>query len=141
MGTQYCYIYVAMEGCSFCPACKRTFGLIMKFPFQLSINAFVGRILKLLQSFGLPIASSWIAYEVLVMQKMPNPIYATSVVFVIAFVIARGFAVIFEVTIDSLFVCAFRDKDEFGGVFASDRLKTALGMDKCEPKKADDLAK
>ena len=42
---------------------------------------------------------------------------------------ARSFASVYECVVDTLFVCAMRDKDEYGGAHMGDSLRDALGLD------------
>ena len=50
--------------------------------------------------------------------------------------IATSFALVFSCALDTLFVCAVRDKVEYKGAFMSDGLYSAFGFDKAE-RKAD----
>ena len=53
--TNYCYIYVALQGSSFCSACIKTFGLITSQPAQLALNTFVRVVLGLIQTAGITV--------------------------------------------------------------------------------------
>merc|ERR1712039_925872 len=61
--TNYCYIYVALQGSGFCIACKHTFQLMFAFPAQVAINAFVQNVLRLLQTVFIPLVCAWGCYE------------------------------------------------------------------------------
>ena len=89
------------QGCSFCLACKKTFGLITSFTVQLAVISFVQWALRLLQSLAIPCCCAWIAYEVLKSNDRPNPIYGTCVVLVAAFIFVRVFASVFECAADT----------------------------------------
>merc|ERR1711959_729042 len=53
--TNYCYIYVAMQGSGFCRSCVATFKLIMGNAPQLAINPLVSTLLTLLHLVGIPV--------------------------------------------------------------------------------------
>jgi len=55
-----------------------------------------------------------------------------AVVLVVALVIARAFATIFEVTISTIFVCCTRDKRDYGSKYMPPSLKDAYGFSKKE---------
>ena len=57
-------------------------------------------------------------------------------VLVIAFLMSRAFAAIWEQVIQSLTVCVLHDVDTFGGRFLRDDMRTAFG----DPEKAKDEA-
>merc|ERR1712167_402161 len=106
--TDYCYIYVAMQGSSFCAACFQTFSLIIGNPAQLAINTFVRTILSLIQKIGLPVAAGWLCNLYLV----------------------NIFSSVFACTLDTLFVCCCRDKADYKGKFMPDRLRLVFGFGK-----------
>ena len=128
--TNYCYIYVAMQGSGFCRSCFATFTLIFSHPAQLSINTFVRTILSWIQLLGLPIACGFLCNLVLVNSGKKEPIYPTVLVALMAFVIARVFSVVFSCTLDTIFVCCARDKSEYKGKYMPDRLREAFGFNK-----------
>jgi len=131
--TDYCFIYIAILGSSFCRACKDTFTLVWEFPAQLAINSFVQTILRLLQSIIIPLVAGWVIYEILTERNKPNPTYATALAVIIAFVIARIFAMVFECTNSAIFVCATTDIKKYEGAFLSDRLRKAFGLAAGQP--------
>jgi len=135
--TNYCYIYIAMQGSSFCRACFATFGLIISNPAQLSINTFVRTILNWVQLLALPVASAWLCNLVLVANNTAEPVWPTVLVALMAFIIARTFATVFACTLDTLFVCCVRDKAEYSGQYMPDRLKEHYGFNKRNKKEED----
>jgi len=138
--TNYAYIYVAMQGSSFCGACFATFGLIINNAAQLAINSFVRTILSWIQLLGLPFASAWLCNVYLVTNKgRSDTMYASILVAFMAYTIARNFAVVFSCVLDTLFVCCCRDKADFQGQFMPDGLRESFGFKKKgkKDKKAD----
>jgi len=128
--TAYCYIYVAMQGCSFCLACYKTFNLIIGNPAQLAINTFVRVILSWIQLLGLPIGCGFLANLVLGQQGKAETMWPTIVVALMAYVIAKTFSLVFSCVLDTLFVCCCRDKQEYKGKYMPDLLREAFGFNK-----------
>jgi len=58
-----------------------------------------------------------------------DPTWPALAALLLAFVVARSFASVYECVVDTLFVCAMRDKDEYGGAHMGDSLRDALGLD------------
>ena len=57
-----------------------------------------------------------------------EPVWPALAALLLAFVVARSFASVYECVVDTLFVCAMRDKDEYGGNHMSDALRDSLGL-------------
>jgi hypothetical protein len=108
------------------------FTLIMGNPAQLALNTIVRLILALLQLIAIPAVCAWACNVTLEGQKRPEPIYASAMVALMAFVITQAFALVMSCTLDTLFVCCVRDKKEYKGAFMSDRLYGAFGFDKSD---------
>ena len=70
----------------------------------MAINAFVQRLLHAIQSWGIPFASGWVAYEVLGILGVDTRMYAVALVFLMSLFFSRMFASVFEVT---ALPCAF----------------------------------
>ena len=108
--TNYCYIYVAMQGGGFCRSCFAVFTLIMGNPAQLALNTIVRLILSLLQLIAIPGVCAWACNATLERQRKPEPMYASAVVAIMAYIITSAFALVMSCTLDTLFVCCVRDK-------------------------------
>lgn len=125
----YAYIYVALNGDSFCSASKATYALFLNYPAQVAVNAFVQTLLRVLQCVALPIvcalACFYCAEEV---YGSRNPMLPSALTLALAFVISRVFSGVYETTIDTIFVCAMRDKDQFEGRHTPKDLTAALKM-------------
>ena len=78
---------------------------------------------------GVPVACAWACNYYLGTQGNPEPMYASAVVLLMAYVITAAFALVMSCTLDTLFVCTVRDKSEYKGAFMSDRLYAAYGFD------------
>ena len=57
------------------------------------------------------------------------PLWPALLSLLLALVIARTFATVYECTIDTIFVCAMRDKDEYGSTHMSESLREALCLE------------
>ena len=130
--TDYCYIYVAMQGGGFCRSCFAVFTLILSQPAQLALNTAVRLILSLLQLIAIPVTCSWACNYYLTQEQKAEPMYASVVVALMSFIIVQAFALVMSCTLDTLFVCCVRDKSEYKGAFMSDRLYGAFGFDKSD---------
>ena len=128
------YIYVAMQGSSFCYSCFLTFSLIVNNPAQLSINTFVRTILSWIQLLGLPIACGWVGNLVLVQNSRAETIWPTVVIGLAAYVIASTFTTVFACVLDTLFVCCCRDRADYKGEYMPNRLKEVFGFGKKKKK-------
>ena len=134
--TNYCYIYVAMQGSGFCSSCFATFSLIFGQPAQLALNTLVRNILSLIQLIGIPAVCGWACHQLLSTSEPPNPepVYPSGVVVFFALIITMAFSLVMSCALDTLFVCCIRDKVDYKGAFMSDALFKAFGFDKTERK-------
>lgn len=127
--TGYGFVYVALEGCGFCPACWKTFKFIASNLQQVVVNTVVSKLLTLLAMVAIPVACSAGAFayfeQVL---EVRNPMYPTFFVLVASAIVSNACTSVFECTITTIFVCCFRDKDYFNGDHMSDELAKAFGL-------------
>ena len=101
-------------------------------PAQLALNTIVRLILSLLQLIAIPGVCAWACNATLERQRKPEPMYASAVVAIMAYIITSAFALVMSCTLDTLFVCCVRDKNEYKGAFMSDRLYSSFGFDKSD---------
>ena len=139
--TGYAYIYVALQGSSFCGACFSTFSLLFANPAQMAINGLVRVILYYVQVLTVPLISAWIGNIALIGNNRPDPMYATVVIGILALIFSSLFATVFGCVLDTLFVCCCRDRADYSGKHMPDRLKEAYGFDKNAGKGDDDAEK
>ena len=83
-----------------------------------------------IQILAVPMGCAWLGNIVLVASGKKEPMVATVCIAFMALVIAYVFATVFACVLDSLFVCACRDKADYAGKYMPDGLKTAFGFDK-----------
>jgi len=134
--TFYGFIFVAIEGSSFCGACMSTFGFIMKYPAQMTVNRLVAQILSFVISLSIPAAAASIAFMwVDSLTESEGPLSVAGTVFLMAFTIASAVTDVFRCCIDTVFVCAFKDmEDNTPPKFMSQSLQTGFGLDDIEKK-------
>ena len=127
--TGYGFVYVALEGCGFCPACWKTFKFVASNLQQVVINTIVSKLLTLLAMVAIPVACSAGAFayfeQVL---EVRNPMYPTFFVLISSAIVSNACTSVFECTITTIFVCCFRDKEFFKGEHMSDELAKAFGL-------------
>ena len=91
----YGYVYVAIEGCSFCWACKQTFQLVLGNPGQVSVNQIVKLLLSFLMTWSNPVLCATLCFYTLDSNAAYGasgyePIYPSVFVFLCAYVIASN---------------------------------------------------
>lgn len=129
----YGFIYVAVQGDGFCRACKATFKLLGAHTGQVIINGILQRLLLLLIGLTTPIGCTVGAFLYLEAQpfyvSVHSPIYSGLVIFLLAFLITSATCQVFAVSIDTVFVCAFKDMDENKPPkYLSEGLRAGLGL-------------
>jgi len=126
--TSLSYIYVAINGDSFCKACRSTFGLLLKYPGQTAICKAVEKVLVMISCTVIPLCATLIFYADATAKGYKNAIYGCMLVFAMGLIISRAFGVVFETTCSTLFLSAFQDKDEYQGKFMTPELKDCLNI-------------
>merc|ERR1719424_1858235 len=133
----YGYVYVAIEGCSFCWACKQTFQLVLSNPGQVSVNQIVKLLLSFLMTWSNPVLCATLCFYTLDSNAAYGasgyePIYPSVFVFLCAYVIASNVSTVYSCSIDTIFLCAFKDIKENGDSpkYLSNDLRRAFGFDK-----------
>jgi len=127
------YVFVAMEGVGFCRGCAETFKLIATYPAQATVNGTVVSLIGLIISYSTPTLCAVLAFG-----RLDNtsawPVYPVGAVWLVAFVVARAFTTAFTCTVDSIFVCAFKDMQDSKprGRHLSDGLREAFGIESAE---------
>ena len=133
-------MYIAIEGYSFCAACRKTFGFLLtpKNAAQTAVNKTVEKLIVLIIAFSTPTVLSLCAYYCLEAECMGefdsemNSLYPTLVIWIAGFFLADSIAGVFECTIDTIFLCSFKDAEEFDGKYMSDDMREAFGLDVAE---------
>jgi len=130
------FIYIALEGMDFCKACRTTFGFLLtpKNAAQTAVNKTVEKLIVLIIAWTTPTLLALVCYGVLeenseYIANGNNPIYPALLVWIGSFFIADAIATVFECTIDTIFLCSFKDASEYGGKFMSADMRSAFGMD------------
>jgi len=133
----YGFVFVAMEGDSFCVACKNTFVFILKYPAQTFVNKIVQKLLSLLIGLSTPVGCAMACFFYLDSQAEYTaeyePLYASLAVLLIAFIVMDCELIVFNVAIDTIYLCAFKDMDENDPpAFMSNDLRAGFGLDKAK---------
>jgi Pyruvate/2-oxoacid:ferredoxin oxidoreductase delta subunit len=128
--TNYCFIYVAMQGSGFCKSCYLTFTLITKNMVQLAINTFVRTILSWIQLLGMPVVCAALCNWTLTGAGKTDSVYPSITVAIMAFIIASIFSTVFSCVLDTLFVCCARDRADYKGDHMPDELRQVFGFAK-----------
>jgi len=139
------YVFVAVHGTAFCRSCYDAFRLQMKYPCQTIVNISVKMILRLLLRITIPVGCTFFAFTYLGAVAPTHPPLLPAIVCLLSsFVIASAFSSVFDVSIDTLYLCSYEDmenskkktKDGKPYVpFMSDSLKAAFGIE-CAEKEA-----
>jgi len=132
----YGLVFVSCQGSSFCMGCYKTFFFFLKHPGQVSINATVTFLLRIIAMLSTPLFCGVIFFYILdaTLEPRLNAMYPAFIIFVTSAVVITSCMTVFDCTITTIFVACFQDKQDFGGKFMSDNLAAAFGM----KKKADD---
>lgn len=184
------FVYIAMEGGSFCSACKKTFAFLLtpKNAAQTAVNKTVEKLLVVIIAWSTPTVLALCCYGCLENSCMGdydddnNPLYPAILTWVAAFFLSDSIvmprahvsnlstsrsepaqpsppppstpplpstcslpphmddmdidmprqALVFECTIDTIFLCSFKDAAEYGGKYMSADMRDAFGLDVAE---------
>lgn len=66
-----------------------------------------------------------------------SPLWPAVGIFLVAFLVARGFASVCECAVDAVFVSCLRDEAEYGAAYMSDELRAALELAPAEGRAAE----
>ena len=130
--TFYGFIFVAIEGSSFCAACLSTFSFICKYPAQLAVNRLVGNLLRFAITLSIPLGSAALAFFWIGSHTpaRPDPWVPVLLVAAIAFFIASAITGVFRCCIDTIFVCSFKDMEEHNPPkFMPSSMRSSFGLD------------
>jgi len=130
--TYYGYIFVALDGSSFCKGCLDTFSLISNFPAQVTVNKAVSAILSLIITLSTFVGCGFLTFVVLERSSAQWPIYPALLVCLTSYVIACAVGSALKCSIDSIFLCAFKDMTPGPPKYMSDNLRAAFGIDSAE---------
>lgn len=133
------FVYIALNGTSFCASCKDTFKFLLtpKNAMQTAVNKVVEKLIILMIAWTTPTLMSLFCYAWLSNNDEymadNNPLYPCILVWVGSFALASAIATVFECTIDTIFLCSFRDAAMFDGKYMSKEMKDAFGIDAPPP--------
>ena len=139
------FVYIALNGTSFCASCKETFKFLLtpKNAMQTAVNKVVEKLIILIIAWTTPTFTSLICYAWLSGNDEytadNNPLYPCIIVWVGSFALAGAIATVFECTIDTIFLCSFRDAAMFNGKYMSVEMKEGFGISSINEKEMEKM--
>jgi hypothetical protein len=133
----YGYVYVALEGGSFCRGCKSTFHLVAKYPAQVAVNKTVQKLLSLLMGWSIPALCAISCFYRLdtdaAYTARYSAMHAAVAVGITAWVIADGLTTTFSCCVDTIYISAFVDMEANDPPkYLSNDLRAGFGLDEAE---------
>lgn len=129
----YGFIFVALEGSSFCKACVDTFAFVAKYPTQTIVNKMVQGLLKMLIGWTTPIGCALLSFyylDSLESYQDFNAFWAALVVFILSYIVADGICMVYDCAIDTIYLSSFKDMEENKPPkFMSNDLREGFGID------------
>jgi len=137
------FVWTAIWGDSFIPAACSSFSLIwnnLARTAALSVVStyliFLGKVMVALLSMGICGLIASRVYK----DKISSPVMPMVVMFILSYAVAGMFMVIFETTVDTIFLCFLVDESKGGPRFAGPELTAVVNKHSAESKKyAEDL--
>ena len=107
------FIFVAVQGDSFCKACFHTFGFIFDYPTQVVVNAIVCKLLTIIIQLSIPAICAFLAFTWLdQLPTVTNATYPAAFIALCGLVVAGAVSGVFDCVINTVFICAFKDVEE-----------------------------
>jgi len=129
--TYFGFVFVAIEGTSFCSACWKTMGLWVRYPAQITVNKMVAHLLSVIISLSIPTFCGFITWVWCDADNRQQPFWPAIVTWVVSFFIASSVTDVFRCAIDTLFICAFKDLEDNGTPnYMSEALQEGFGIDR-----------
>jgi len=129
--TYFGFVFVAIEGTSFCSACWKTMGLWVRYPAQIAVNKMVAHLLSVVISLSIPTFCGLITWVWCDADNRQQPFWPAIVTWVVSFFIASSVTDVFRCAIDTLFICAFKDLEDNGTPnYMSEALQEGFGIDR-----------
>eukprot|EP00931_Biecheleriopsis_adriatica_P049781 TRINITY_DN28803_c0_g1_i1.p1 TRINITY_DN28803_c0_g1~~TRINITY_DN28803_c0_g1_i1.p1 ORF type:complete len:773 (-),score=139.45 TRINITY_DN28803_c0_g1_i1:57-2339(-) len=122
--TEYAYVYVAVTGKPFCPAAHRSFVFFAKYPVQTTLDKMASSALGALLCVTVPMGLVVVSFVLVPKSWGPCAVFIGA----LAYVITRLAAGVYDICLTTLFVCAMRDCENFGGAYMSKGLRSACGF-------------
>ena len=118
------YIMCAIDGTNFCTAARDAFNLLLRYALSLTAVQFVSNFLIILGKLAVTATTAGIAWLWL-REKNHLEFFAIPLVIIaiLAWAIATAFFSVFEMAIDTIFLCFCDDIERYNAAFASDDLQ------------------
>mmetsp|Transcript_26344 Transcript_26344/g.77270 ORF Transcript_26344/g.77270 Transcript_26344/m.77270 type:complete len:825 (-) Transcript_26344:314-2788(-) len=139
--TSYAYTFVILENRGFCSACYMSYTLLGEYATQIAINKMVCFVLYWIQSIVTPIVCFLCAYKQMTMndEKIQTgtanaynyygPLVPATAIFILALMLARSFAAVYEQTVTALTVCVLHDIREYDPPFIAREMYEAFELE------------
>jgi len=105
------YIYTAFKGSNFCSSCKKVFGLLLSNLVRVGVINCVGSFILFIGKFLVVIVTGMLGYF---MMNNDDDIYYWAIPVLIAaifaFAVAHTFFSVYEIGIDTIFICFAEDE-------------------------------
>jgi len=125
----FAFVYTAAFGQNFCSACKSTFYLFLKNTATVVLLGTVEIVLSMIACIAIPMLCAIICYCWIELNGGSNAAFPCGLAMLCAYFVCKSMAASFECGMQTLGVCALKDKEEYGGKFMSAGLASALGVD------------
>eukprot|EP01083_Nonionella_stella_P023795 65801_1 len=137
------FVFTAVYGDAFCAAAGNAFKLVWRNLARVAAIDMVGDILIFLGKIIIAVVTTglvglWVVQFGSIGADLSSPIFPLVVVFILSYIIASIFMVVFETSIDTIFLCFLIDEECFKGtqqMFASESLLSVV--DKYHAQSAD----
>lgn len=139
--TSYAYTFVILENRGFCSACYMSYTLLGEYATQIAINKMVCFVLYWIQSIVTPIVCFLCAYKQMTMNDEHiqdgtanayhyyGPLVPATAIFILALMLARSFAAVYEQTVTALTVCVLHDIREYDPPFIAREMYEAFELE------------
>jgi len=139
--TSYAYTFVILENRGFCSACYMSYTLLGEYATQIAINKMVCFVLYWIQSIVTPIVCFLCAYKQMTMNDVDiqtgkanaynyyGPLVPATAIFILALMLARSFAAVYEQTVTALTVCVLHDIREYDPPFIAREMYEAFELE------------
>jgi len=131
--SHYSYVFVAIDGTTFCRGCRDTFKLVGNYPAQTAVNQAVKKLLKVIINWSTPAICAAVCFFYLEgddeWSEEHAALYPALTVFVGALAVSDGITTVLECCIDTIYLCAFKDMEANDPPkFMSDSLRSGFGL-------------
>lgn len=122
--TEYAYVYTAVTGRPFCSAAMSSFKLFAEYPVQVALDKMACWVMRVITCTVVPGFMVILAYLLIPHGFLP----CATIIAALSYITTRLTVGLYDVIVTTLFVCAMRDKEHFGGKYMHYSLRKACGL-------------